>query len=551
MHLLAISGLHVSLIAGIAGWFLRQLRYSRRVTAVSLIIFVLFYLCLTDVRPPAIRAVALICSVAVALYVSRPLSAKNVLCASALIVLLINPSELFQFGAQLSFIAVGSFLWIPRYGYLKSYFYPSHPTDEDLRTLQDIERVETTSWRWLRWTGKIFRMSVEVFLISFTIWLFSMPLLLQNINLFPPVATLVNPLLWIPLTLAMFCGLITAMLGQIPLIGGLFGMGADWSFWILLEMIAWFQRLGGHYWVPGPSAWWNLGFYAVFAYYTFLPVQRPRWWILLTALIIWILIGIGAGYYRDFERLRNDRLTLTVLSIGHGNSVLITTPDKRTIICDVGNLTSPRYVADSMSRSLWRLGKTHIDAILISHPDNDHFNGVSLLMERFSIGSVLISPYFGEEPLWLRLKEKMDERKIPIRIVGEGDNLAEYGLPNSVILHPPKVDFWEAQNSNATSLVLRLEHRGIGILLPGDLDSRDPPPVLRREPMAAAIVRVPHHGGRSMQADRLIDWTTPKTLIYSTGKLTHKPEVLDELRQKGYEVRSTFVEGAIEIDIGK
>jgi competence protein ComEC len=555
MHLLAISGLHVTLIAGIAAWFLRQLQFSRRVTAVSMIVFVLFYLLLTDVRPPAIRAVALTCSAAVAFYVSRPLSAKNVLCASALVVLLINPSELFQFGAQLSFIAVGCCLWIPGYVRLKTYFYPSHPTDEDLRTLNDIERVETTSWRWLHRVGKMFRWCIEIFLISLTIWLFSTPLLLSNIHLFTPVAILVNPLLWLPLTAAMSCGFITAMLGQVPMVGNVFGLGADASFWLLLEMIAWFQRLGGHYWMPGPPDWWNTVFYTVFAVFTFLPIRRPRWTILLSALLVWIFIGIGAGYYRDFERLRHDRLTLTVLSVGHGNCVLLTTPDKRTIICDAGNLTSPQYAADTMSRTLWRWGKTHIDAILISHPDNDHFNGVILLADRFSIGTVLISPYFdevqgeSERKSWLQLKAKLEAKRIPIRIIGDGDDLSEYGFSHSSILHPPKTDFAERQNTNASSLVLRVEHCGVGILLPGDLDGREPSPFLLREPQRTEIVMVPHHGGRSLQSDRLLEWTAAKTLLFSSGKLTYKPEVLEQFRQKGYEVRSTFVEGAIVIDI--
>jgi competence protein ComEC len=374
---------------------------------------------------------------------------------------------------------------------------------------------------------------------------------LQNINLFTPVAILVNPLLWIPLTAAMSCGFITAMLGQIPLIGSIFGIGADWSFWILLEMIAWFQRIGGHYWMPGPPGWWNLVFYSVFAFFTFVPVQRPHGRMLLTALVVWILLGISAGYYRDFDRMRHDRLTFTVLSVGHGNSVLITTPEKRTIICDVGNMNSPRFAADSMSRSLWRLGTTHIDAVMISHPDNDHFNGILLLAERFSIGTVLISPYFGDDPLWLQLKKKLEAKKIPIRILGEGDDLAQYGLPNSLILHPPKAGFEEQHNSNAASLVLRLEHRGVGILLPGDLDGGEPSPFLLRAPMSTDIVMVPHHGVRSMQTGPLLDWTTPKTLIFSTGKLTHKPEMLDDYQQQGFEVRSTFVEGAIEINIGK
>lgn len=551
-HVLSISGLHVVLIAGIAAGFLRVMQFSRRKTAAVMIVFVLFYLFLTDVRPPAIRAAALTCSVAVSLFVSRPLSAKNGLCASALIVLLINPSELFQFGAQLSFIATGSVLWMPGYVRLKAHFYPSTPTDEDLRMLQDIERVETTSWRWLRWTQKRFRQCVEIFLFSVIIWLFSMPLLLSNINLFTPVAILVNPLLWLPLAAAMFFGFMTSMLGQIPLVGSVLGIGADWSFWFMLEMIAWFQRLGGHYWVPGPPGWWNLGFYSVFAVLTFAPVKRPHWKILLTALIVWILIGIGAGYYRDIERLRSDRLTLTVLSIGHGNSVLITTPEKRMIICDAGNIASPRYVADSMSKSIWRFGKTHIDAILISHPDNDHLNGIALLTERFSIGAVLISPYFGEphrESPWGQLRETLEAKQIPIQIIGDGDDLSEYGLPDSMILHPPKRGFVERENTNATSLVLRVEHCGIGILLPGDLDGREPSPFLLRKPMLTEIVMVPHHGGRSMQAERLLEWTAPKTLIFSNGKLTYKPEVLEQFLQRGFEVRSTFTEGMVEINI--
>jgi competence protein ComEC len=320
-------------------------------------------------------------------------------------------------------------------------------------------------------------------------------------------------------------------------------------------MIAWFQRLGGHYWMPGPPGWWNLVFYSVFAVFTFLPMRRPRWWILLPVLIVWILVGVGAGYYRNWERLKNDRLTLSVLSIGHGNSVLITTPENRMMICDVGSLTSPRYATDSMSRAIWRFGKTHIDAILISHPDNDHLNGVILLADRLSIGTVLVSPYFSdvqgesEQTPWSLLKAKLKEKRIPIRIVGEGDDLSEYGLPKSVILHPPKEGFEEQSNTNATSLVLRVEHRGVGILLPGDLDGRETSPFLLREPMPTDIVIVPHHGGRSLQTERLLEWTTPKTLIFSTGKLTYKPERLEQYRQKGYEVRSTFTEGAIEINI--
>jgi len=574
MHLLAISGLHVTLIAGIGAWFLRLLKISRRKTAIAMILFILFYLLLADVRTPAIRAVALTCSFAIALYVNRATSAVNLLSASALIVLLVNPSELFQFGAQLSFIAIGSFLWLPYIyqtllqtseGKIRKHLVagmnllplPSatSPTAVDGGSLRDVEQVELTPWGSVRRIVRMFRWFVNALLISTAIWFFATPILLSNIHVFSLVAVPVNALLWLPLIPAMACGFITAIIGQVPVIGSIFGTATDWSFWVLLELIAWFQRLGGHYWVPGPPGWWNLGFYGVFACFTFLPIRRPRWRILLTALIGWILIGVGSGCYRDFERHRSDRLTLTVLSTGHGNSVLITTPNNRMIICDAGSLTSPRYATDAMSRAIWRFGKTHIDAILISHPDNDHFNGVPLLLDRFSIGTVLISPYTTEiqsasdQTAWSLLMEKLEAKRIPVRVIGEGDDLSDYGLPKSILLHPPKEEFEERHNTNATSLVLRVEHRGTGMLLPGDLDGREPSPFLLREPMPTEIVVVPHHGGRSLQTDRLLEWTTPTTLIFSTGKLTYKPVAWEQLRQKGYEVRSTLIEGAIEINI--
>ena len=557
VHVLSISGLHVTLIAGVVGFLLRMMRVSRRSTAIAMILFVLFYLLLTDVRTPAIRAVALICAFAVALYVNRWTSAVNLLCASALVILLWHPSELFQFGAQLSFIAVGSFLWIPRYTRLKLLIYRYDPTDDDLRTLSDIEHTESTSWHWLRRASKMFRWTAELFLISLVIWLFATPLILSSVNLFTPVSVLVNPLLWLPLTAAMACGFATAMLGQVPLLGSIFGIGADWSFWASLELIYWFQWLGGHYWMPGPPDWWNLVFYGAFVFFTFLPVRRPKWRVLLTVMFVWILIGFGAGFYRDFDRWRSDRLTLTVLSTGHGNSVLITTPDNRMIICDVGSLTSPEYAAHAMSRAIWRFGKRHIDAILISHPDNDHFNGVDILLDRFSVGAVLISPYSmamhseADRHSWELLMKKLEAKQIPVRVIADGDSLAEFGLSDSIILHPPAKDFAEPYNTNATSVVLRFVHCGVGVLLPGDLDGREPSPFLLREPMPTEIVMVPHHGGRSTQTERLLEWSTPQMLLFSTGSLSHRPESLAEYRQRGYNVRETFTGGAIVINVGK
>ncbi|MDR0703590.1 MAG: ComEC/Rec2 family competence protein [Planctomycetaceae bacterium] len=579
MHILAISGLHVALVAAIVAGVLNLLGFSQRWCAAIIFITVIAYLLLTDIQTPAIRSTILICVVSLAVFLNRRPFAVNTLCATALVVLLLNPSELFQFGAQLSFIATGAFFWIPGISAFRQLMFGEEETDDKTKQKlgNNIERFETKRWLIIQFAQYFFRKVAVLFLISLVIWGISTPLILDRTHLFTPVAVLVNPLLWIPLTASMAGGFCTMIFGNIPLLGDIFGWFTDISFRGLFGMISFFQYLGGHYWVPGPPVWWNLVYYSGFTLLTFLPIRRPspRW--LAVLLFIWIVVGFGYGYIRDFSRYRSDRLTLSVFSIGHGNCVLVTTPQKKTFIFDAGCISSPRRAADVLSRAVWRLGKIKIDAIIISHPDSDHYNGAAILADRFYIGAVFVSPYmfeplkilqrelverkisfdqladneFKEQRLLMEFRNKLETKKIPIIEVGDGDSLSERGFPNSIFIHPPKADFSERENTNATSLVFRFEHYGVGILLPGDLDGRLPPPFLQRPPISCKIVMVPHHGGHSKQTEPLLKWTMPELLLFSAGRFTHKDTVLENYRQRHFKVRSTFEEGCIEISIDR
>ncbi|MDR2114979.1 MAG: ComEC/Rec2 family competence protein [Planctomycetaceae bacterium] len=578
MHIFAISGLHITIVAIIMTGLLNLLGISRRIRAVIIFTTVIVYLFLTDVQTPAIRSTVLICVISMSVFLNRRSFGVNTLCATALVVLILNPTELFQFGAQLSFFATGAFFWIPRISTFRQLIFGEEEiTENNESKLNNIERFETKHWFIFRFVKYFLKKILELFLISLVIWGISMPLILDRFHLFTPIAVLVNPLLWIPLTTSMIGGFCTMIFGNVPIIGDGLGWLTDFSFRGLFGMIAFFQELGGHYWVPAPPVWWNLVYYFVFTLLTFLPVRRlpPR--LLAILLLVWITIGFSYGYFRDFNRYWNDRLTFSVFSIGHGNCILVTTPQKKTFIYDAGCISSPQRAADVMSRAIWRLGKIKIDAIIISHPDSDHYNGVAILAERFYIGAVFVSPYmfeplkmfqkeinerkitvdqldedeFKEQQLLMLLQKKLETKKIPVVEVSDGDSLTAQGFPNSIFLHPPKTDFVERENTNATSLVFRFEHRGVGILLPGDLDGRFPSPFLKRQPIPCEIVMVPHHGGRSKQTEPLLKWATPKLLLFSAGRFTHKDIVLKKYRQRHFIVRSTFEEGYIEISIDR
>lgn len=572
LHLLAISGLHIGLLAVCVAFFLRLFNVSRRTTALVLIVSIIGYLLLTDVRPPAIRATVLVAIAAAALFSGRKSQPLNAFAATALAILLINPSELFHFGTQLSFIAVSGFFWVPTLNvFQRTGFFNDTADTADATELKTFEVCESRRWKWLVCLQRIALNVLQLFEASFIIWLVTMPLLLANVHLFTPIALLVNPLLWIPLTAAMLCGFATMLLGSIPFIGDVFGIAASTSFQCLFGMIAFFRDWGGHYWVPGPPGWWNLVFYTAFIVLTFIPVRKfPRRYL-------WVALGIGlaAGFTVHFAeqwvRQQNERLTLSLFSVGHGNASLIVTPENKTVIYDVGCISSPDKAADVMSNALWRLGKTKIDTVILSHPDSDHINGIFLLAKRFTIGAILVSPYFFE-PL-RRMEKELQRRKmtneqlegsefqdgkllklfqelitlqkIPVYEVEQGDNLERYGLSKSTVLHPPKQGFQEPNAANAACLVLHFEHHQTGVLLTGDLDSTQRLSFLKQEPVRCTVMTVPHHGGKSNQTDALLKWAKPDLLLISAGRLTHRDSVIDTFRQNGCAVRSTFLEGAI------
>jgi competence protein ComEC len=219
--------------------------------------------------------------------------------------------------------------------------------------------------------------------------------------------------------------------------------------------------------------------------------------------------------------------------------------------------------------------------ILISHPDADHFNGLEKIIERFDVGVVLVSPYMfvkrtskkiaeNDNPNddtdnpnntkkseidrnfegVIRLRELLQERKIPVVEIASGDDLIAYGLPESAILHPPR-DGFETEESNVTSVVLQFAHNRIRILLPADLDGKLRSPFLSLPPTHCDVMMVPHHGGNSKETEPLLKWATPNLLIINDGGFTHRTFPIEQYQKQNKTVHSTRDNGYIKIIIDK
>jgi competence protein ComEC len=263
-------------------------------------------------------------------------------------------------------------------------------------------------------------------------------------------------------------------------------------------------------------------------------------------LSLWIGLGVVTAE-RSILSLRpqRDELRCTFVAVGHGTSCLIEFADGRTLLYDGGHMGTPQGSANAISAVLWSRGITHLDAIMISHADSDHYNAVPELLERFSVGTIFVSPVmFYDEPGGVKkLREAIERRKVPLQEVYGGNKLALGSAARSEVLHPPKRGVIGSDNAN--SIVLAIEYASQRLLLPGDLERNGLVDVLAEEPLPSQIVMAPHHGSASSNPRGFAQWSSPKWVVISGARSRDATEVIDAYRSFGAEVLHTAHDGAL------
>lgn len=559
IHLLAVSGLHVGILALMVLWAVRIFRMPHARGLLVVAVVTIAYTLLSGARPPVLRAAVLVLIMCLAYSLARRATPYNSLAAAALVVLALNPAELFRVGAQLSFLAVTTIMFVGtpiwRFGEF----------DDQLdRLLREGESPPRKAVRW------VWRCYWQLVLVSLAIWLAALPLIMARFHLLSPGSIILTPLLIPLVAVALACGLIVLACGWLlPPLAILAAMLCEWS----LLFIQWIVNAahyfpGSHFWVAGPHDWWLAGYYGGLGLLLAVPRLRPGRWRFAALLVGWIAVGLVVSLADRNHR----KLTCTFLSVGHGCATVVELPDGRTILYDAGHFSSPGSCAQTIANSLWSRGITDLEAVVISHADADHYNGLPQLMKMVSVGAVYVSPQMFDAPgSSLRaLRESIHAAGIPIRYLQAGDRLdIDFALDGYDeeeqnnkdrcridVLHPAadgtepadKKSAKGKTHDNSSSIVLLLSYQGRRILLPGDIEPPGLDELLAREPIDCDVLLVPHHGSGNSDPPGLAAWCKPEIAAVS-GSLTRYGDRTESAYETARQVFHTGRDGAVRVEI--
>ncbi|MFQ5732596.1 MAG: ComEC/Rec2 family competence protein [Planctomycetaceae bacterium] len=531
MHLLAISGLHVGILAAFVWLTLRACGFSEKTMAVVVIGVLVGYALMTDIRPSIVRATIVISVLTVGSALNRRVSPLNALGVAAAGILLWNPLDLFHVGAQLSFLAV--------LGMIVAHTWSAgRPIRDPAAESPSRRRHVVNGLRWGGWWVK------RMYVAMAGIWLFAAPLVAARFHVVSPAGLLVNLVLIPWFGVVLWCGYLLVFGGLlVPPLEGVAAALFDVALKVMLFVVDWASGLRlGHYYVAGPADWWLVVYYGLLSTVLFVPVGRWR-------RVSWVGVGgwLVAGLAVGLTPVKQDGLRCTILSMGHGVAVLVEAPNGKTLLYDAGSFGNSNRATATVQSALWARRRSRLDAIVVSHADIDHFNGVPGLLKTVPVGTLFCAKSFLDfkQPAVVITRDTAELRGVPVRLLRAGDALQLDPDVRVRILHPSLRRF---ENDNANSVVLEITYAGRRILLTGDLERDGMDRVLGLKPRHVDVMLSPHHGSPAANPAELADWATPTYVVASGGRRV-KLEALRRTYAKSKRVFSTYRDGAITVEI--
>lgn len=506
-HLLAISGLHIGLLAAASAWALRWLsapllltrsaplgRALRWLPALGGMLAAAAFAWSVGSPVSAQRATVMVCGGLIGNASGRGMQPWNLLGGAAAALCLQDPGSVVDLSFQLSFGAVAGLLTVsPR-----------------------LERYLPPDLHWsLAWGAKSLSASIGATLGTLP----SVALHFQEISLLSPLANLVA----VPLmgAIAVPCALLGAAGWQLPL------ALADGSISVALAWLRWLES--------APD--WTIQHPALGA-------QGALLLLLCVLLARWPSIAWSGALLIFGLHTRPLHTQVDFLAVGQGDGALIQLQDGRAVLVDGGPPSeTPLFY-------LRRQHRTHLDEVLISHPHPDHFGGVVPILEHLQVDTLRVprAALPGEQDYAALLALAHDKG---IQVV---DASAPTLDPDRLILHHPSGPFLQhfANEANEISLVLELREGPHRVLFTGDIEDRAEAALLAADLGTIDVLKVAHHGSNTSSDPALLAQWQPRLAVVSCGvdnRFGH-PRARTLWAHRGWSLLRTDQDGSVQVQLG-
>ncbi len=498
-HLMAISGLHIGLVAMVAGMLGRALWRGRlalylpaqKFAACSALLAAASYALLAGFSVPTQRALVMIAVVALAVLWGRPVRPAGGLAVALLGVLLLDPLAVLSPGFWLSFGAVAAIFYA-----MAGRLGPAG-----------------VWWRW----GHV-QVVVALALTPPLVLMFG------SASLASPLANLIA-VPWVSFLVVPFTLAGTLLSGILPDLARLLLQGADALMGWLWPFLEWSAAAVPPLYFARPPLWSMLAAGVGLAW-----LLAPRGWPARGLGIAWLLPMVLWTPARPAP----GEVWLTLLDVGQGLATVVETAH-HTLVYDAGPRFGPEFdtgaaVVDPFLRAR---GTERIDVLVVSHGDNDHIGGARSLTDTWTVGQFLTG-----------VPEKVDW------VANEPCARGQAWLWDGVrfeVLHPPV-----ALGGNDGSCVLRVSGTGGNLLLTGDIEVRTEAELLADAPqLRARILVVPHHGSKTSSTEAFIDAVGPEIALFPVGyrnrfRLPY-PAVVERYQARGITLMDSARDGAVTV----
>ncbi len=543
LHFISLSGMHLAIFVGIIWWLCKTAGLMKRARAVVCIIAIGIFLLIVPPRAPTLRAAIIAIVFCISFFFRRRPSSINTLSMAAIILLLARPTQLFEPGWQLSFTAVlGIIIFTER---IHFFIYGKITGTSWFKKIPKTKPL-------YRITAKPRSYALRLFSVGLAAWLGGAGVLLYHFYTITPLTSiwtvLVFPLVSAILALGFLKIVLFFLLPTLSsFLSFLVTVLSDCLIWVV-KLLASFnisQILIGHVSLTPVILYYNTITFAAFVYF-----QRPLIKkAICTVTILAIIVFLGVI---KWQRTYRDNLVLTCLDVGHGQAILAQLPSKANILFDAGSLYKSdigrRIVAPFLDYS----GINKIDAIIISHNDIDHINGIPEIIEHCEVKSVYANDAFINHPdTWGTVKDINDclhANGLKMQPLSKTLNLGS-GVNITILWPTEQVCQNEDLGDNDKSVVSLIEFAGRKILLCSDIENFAQQELLQLlDNLKADIVVVPHHGSAKTLEPGFLESLNADILICSCGRSQYERMNRDPNKAKSF---YTARDGAITACINK